>query len=59
MNRAEEMKKEARAALFSTNNRSTAATGKPLFSAGTQSTFFKPMKIPTFKVSIYTSEEGY
>lgn len=50
MNRAEEMKKEARAALFSTNDRPTAATGKPLFSTGSQPSFFKPMSIPSFKV---------
>jgi hypothetical protein len=51
MNRAEEMKKEARAALFSTNIRSTAATGKPLFSTGSQSSFFKTFNIPTLKVN--------
>lgn len=50
MNRAEEMKKEARAALFSANDRATRATGKPLFSVGSQSTFFKPVNIQNFKV---------
>lgn len=54
MNRAEEMKKEARAALFSTNDRPTAATDKPLFSTGSQPSFFKPMNIPSFKVTFYT-----
>ncbi|KAF1796511.1 hypothetical protein V8B55DRAFT_1469639 [Mucor lusitanicus] len=47
MTRAEEMKKEARAALFSTNNRSTAATGTPLFTTGSQSSFFKTFNIPS------------
>lgn len=53
MNRAEEMRKEARAALFSTNNRPTAATGKPLFSTGSQSSFFKTLNIPNFKVNCH------
>lgn len=53
MTRAEELKKEARAALFSTNNRSTAATGTPLFTTGSQSSFFKTLNIPsTFKVKV-------
>ncbi|KAG2198013.1 hypothetical protein INT47_004980 [Mucor saturninus] len=47
MNRAEEMKKEARTALFSMNDRPAAATGKPLFSTGSQPSFFKPMSIPS------------
>lgn len=44
------MKKQARAALFSTNDRQSTATGKPLFSSGSSSSFFKPMNIPTYKV---------
>lgn len=61
MNKAEEMKKEARAALFSTNNRHTAATGKPLFSTGSSSSFFKPMNIPSFKnpFSAKISDDDY
>jgi DnaJ family protein C protein 17 len=50
MNRAEEMKQQARAALFSTNDRQSSATGKPLFSSGSSSNFFKSTNIPTFKV---------
>lgn len=53
MNKAEEMKKEARAALFSANDRATPATGKPLFSMGSQSSFFKPTNLPNFKVKLY------
>ncbi|GAA5809998.1 hypothetical protein MFLAVUS_003413 [Mucor flavus] len=49
MNKAEEMKKEARAALFSANDRATPATGKPLFSMGSQSSFFKPANLPNLK----------
>ncbi|KAI9474159.1 MAG: hypothetical protein EXX96DRAFT_580790 [Benjaminiella poitrasii] len=53
MIRAEELKKEAQAALYGTYNRSTVASGKPLFSTVSQSSFFKNLSnIPTFQVII-------
>ncbi|CEP15364.1 hypothetical protein [Parasitella parasitica] len=62
MTKAEELKQEARAALFSTNNRPTAATGRPLFTTGSQSSFFKRFNIPSnFKGSFASkmSDDDY
>lgn len=50
MIRNEEMKKEAREALYSISSRSNIATGKPLFTTGFQSLFFKNLNIPSVKV---------
>ncbi|KAI7901285.1 uncharacterized protein BX663DRAFT_532027 [Cokeromyces recurvatus] len=51
MIKAEELKKEAQAALYGTHSRLTTATGKPLFSIVSQSSFFKNLSnIPAFQV---------
>lgn len=50
MQRAEEMKKQARAAYFNTNDRQTTASGKPLFATRSSHSFFKPSNIPSGKV---------
>ncbi|KAI8639937.1 hypothetical protein BD408DRAFT_420581 [Parasitella parasitica] len=62
MTKVEELKKEARTALFSTNNRSTAATDRPLFTTGSHSSFFKTFNIPSnFKGSMSSkiSDDDY
>ncbi|KAI8095063.1 uncharacterized protein B0P05DRAFT_524551 [Gilbertella persicaria] len=51
MIREEEMRRQARAALFAVDNRPQSKSDKPLFSVGTQPSFFKAMNIPAFKVS--------
>jgi DnaJ family protein C protein 17 len=51
MQRAEEMKKQARAAYFNINDRQTTASGKPLFATSSSHSFFKPSNIPSGKKS--------
>ncbi|CEG83667.1 hypothetical protein RMATCC62417_17549 [Rhizopus microsporus] len=47
MHKADELKRQARAAYFNTNDRHTTATGKPLFATSSKQSFFKPKDIPS------------
>ncbi|KAG1441344.1 hypothetical protein G6F56_011528 [Rhizopus delemar] len=51
MHRAEELKKQAKAAYFNTNDRHTSASGKPLFATNSTHSFFKSNNIPSGKAS--------
>ncbi|CAO3685244.1 unnamed protein product [Rhizopus microsporus] len=50
IHKADELKRQARAAYFNTNDRRTTATGKPLFATSSKQSFFKPKDIPSGNV---------
>lgn len=50
MHKADELKRQAKAAYFNINDRHTTATGKPLFATSSKQSFFKSKDIPSGNV---------